>query len=258
MAAKGVSELSRLCRLCRGLGARVLRASLRAPGSKASCRSAPTRTYRSGRGKRLAQDQMPEGRGIRHRRLQPLEREGQALLIAAARHLRGRQARSIPARSAPGSSRPISTRLRASSSRSSAQQSPFEEVPAIERKDAVWLEPQARRRDRLCRADTRRTAAPSELQGAARGQARAREVHREQSNDEEADMATTTKSAARQGKGRCRSSPGSRSPIPDKVYYPDSRHHQARPRALLRDGRALHAALRGEAADQPGALPRGN
>ena len=38
-------------------------------------------------------------------------------------------------------------------SRSSARRSPFEEVPREERKGAVWLEPEARRADRLHRAD---------------------------------------------------------------------------------------------------------
>ena len=84
-------ELSRLCGLRRGCGARVLRASLRARARRhhvEACRLALSLGTRQG----LAQDQMPQGRGVRDRRLQPLRGEGQAVLIATARHVRGGQA----------------------------------------------------------------------------------------------------------------------------------------------------------------------
>ena len=63
----------------------------------------------------------------------------------------------------------------------------------------------------------------------------AREVHREQSNDEDAGMATTKSAPAK--KARNPVFAGITLTNPDKVYYPDSRPHEARRRPLLRDGR---------------------
>jgi bifunctional non-homologous end joining protein LigD len=96
--------------------------------------------------------------------------------------------------------------------------SPFEEVPAVERKDAVWLEPKLvaeiafaeRTRDGRLRHPSFKGLREDKL---------AREVHREQSDDEEADMAMTTKSSA--GRKGDATFAGITLSNPDKIYYPD-------------------------------------
>ena len=88
---EGRLGLSRLCRLRAGLGPGVLRASLRGGTRRHHVEARrPALHLRPRQG--LAQDQMHRGRGIRDRRLQPLRREGQAVLLAPARHVRGRHA----------------------------------------------------------------------------------------------------------------------------------------------------------------------
>ena len=81
----------------------------------------------------------------------------------------------------------------------------------------------------------------------------AREVHRERAEDEEARMAKTSVAGCQD-----EATPASTAITltnPDRVLLSRYRPHQARSRPLLRDRRALHAALRRATADQPGALP---
>ena len=97
--------------------------------------------------------------------------------------------------------------------------SPFEEVPAVERKGAVWLEPKLVVQVEFTeRTRDGRLRHPS-FQG-LREDKPAREVHGEQSEDEESAMATTKPAPAKTGKnpvfaGITISNPG-------KVYYPKS------------------------------------
>jgi len=96
--------------------------------------------------------------------------------------------------------------------------SPFEEVPAVERKDAVWLEPELVAQIAFTeRTRDGRLRHPS-FKG-LREDKPAREVHREQRHDEEADMATTTRSSA--GRKGDATFAGIALSNPDKVYYPD-------------------------------------
>ena len=96
--------------------------------------------------------------------------------------------------------------------------SPFVEVPAVERKDAVWLEPKL-----VCAVAytewTRdgRLRHPS-FQG-LREDKPAREVHREQAEDEEAGMAKTRTAATKKAGEPIFD--GITLTNPDRVYYPD-------------------------------------
>ncbi len=95
--------------------------------------------------------------------------------------------------------------------------SPFEEVPREERKDAVWLEPKLVAQIEFTeRTRDGRLRHPS-FQG-LREDKPAREVHREQIEDEEAGMATTKSAVTK------KSEPvfgGIALTNPDRVYYPD-------------------------------------
>jgi bifunctional non-homologous end joining protein LigD len=96
--------------------------------------------------------------------------------------------------------------------------SPFEEVPAAERKDAVWLEPKLVAQINFAeRTRDGRLRHPS-FKG-LREDKPAREVHREQSEDEELAMATKT--AAKKSTNPVFA--GITISNPDKVYYPKSR-----------------------------------
>ena len=96
--------------------------------------------------------------------------------------------------------------------------SSFEEVPATERKGAVWLEPKLVAEIAFTeRTRDGRLRHPS-FKG-LREDKDAREVHRERADDEEADMAMTTKSAA--GKTVDPTFAGITLSNPGKVYYPD-------------------------------------
>ena len=96
--------------------------------------------------------------------------------------------------------------------------SSFEEVPAAERKDAVWLEPKLVAEIAFTeRTRDGRLRHPS-FKG-LREDKDAREVHRERADDEEAEMAMTTKSAA--GKTVDPTFAGITLSNPGKVYYPD-------------------------------------
>ncbi len=96
--------------------------------------------------------------------------------------------------------------------------SSFEEVPRAERKGAVWLEPKLVAEIAFTeRTRDGRLRHPS-FKG-LREDKDAREVHRERADDEEADMAMTTKSAA--GKTVDPTFAGIPLSNPAKVYYPD-------------------------------------
>jgi bifunctional non-homologous end joining protein LigD len=96
--------------------------------------------------------------------------------------------------------------------------SPFEEVPAAERKEAVWLEPKLVAQINFAeRTRDGRLRHPS-FKG-LREDKPAREVHREQSEDEELAMATKT--AAKKSTNPVFA--GITISNPDKVYYPKSR-----------------------------------
>jgi bifunctional non-homologous end joining protein LigD len=97
--------------------------------------------------------------------------------------------------------------------------SPFEEVPASERKDAVWLEPKLVAEVAFAeRTRDGRLRHPS-FKG-LREDKPAREVHREQSDDEESVMATTKTALTKKGKNPVFA--GITISNPDKVYYPKS------------------------------------
>jgi bifunctional non-homologous end joining protein LigD len=96
--------------------------------------------------------------------------------------------------------------------------SPFEEVPASERKGAVWLEPKLVAQVEFTeRTRDRRLRHPS-FQG-LREDKPAHEVHREQAMDQEAAMATTK--AASAGKSGNPTFDGVTLTNPDRVYYPE-------------------------------------
>ena len=96
--------------------------------------------------------------------------------------------------------------------------SSFVEVPATERKGAVWLEPKLVAEIAFTeRTRDGRLRHPS-FKG-LREDKDAREVQRERADDEEADMAMTTKSAA--GKTVDPTFAGITLSNPGKVYYPD-------------------------------------
>ena len=97
--------------------------------------------------------------------------------------------------------------------------SPFEEVPAPERKGAVWLEPKLVAQVEFTeRTRDGRLRHPS-FQG-LREDRPAREVHREEpSDEEEADMPRTRGSTAK--KAGDATFHGIKLSNPDKVYYPD-------------------------------------
>jgi bifunctional non-homologous end joining protein LigD len=96
--------------------------------------------------------------------------------------------------------------------------SPFEEVPASERKGAVWLEPKLVAQVEFTeRTRDGRLRHPS-FQG-LREDKPAHEVHREQAMDQEAAMATTK--AASAGKSGNPTFDGVTLTNPDRVYYPE-------------------------------------
>jgi bifunctional non-homologous end joining protein LigD len=95
---------------------------------------------------------------------------------------------------------------------------PFEEVPRAERKGAVWLEPRLVAQIAFTdRTRDGRLRHPS-FKG-LREDKPAREVHREQREDEESSMAKTSVAGARTG-GEATFA-GITLSNPDKVYYPD-------------------------------------
>jgi len=97
--------------------------------------------------------------------------------------------------------------------------SPFEEVPQAERKDAIWLEPRLVAEVAFSeRTRDGRLRHPS-FKG-LREDKKAREVHREQSNDEESAMATTKTAPAKKAGNPVFA--GITLSNPDKLYYPDS------------------------------------
>ncbi|MGI8853501.1 MAG: DNA ligase D [Methyloceanibacter sp.] len=96
--------------------------------------------------------------------------------------------------------------------------SPFEEVPREERKDAVWLEPKL-----VCQIAFTEKTRDGRLRHPSfkglRDDKKAPEVHNEQSDDEEAGMATTKTAPAK--KAGDITFDGIKLTNPDKVYYPD-------------------------------------
>jgi bifunctional non-homologous end joining protein LigD len=96
--------------------------------------------------------------------------------------------------------------------------SPFDEVPREERKDAVWLEPKL-----VCQVAYTEKTRDGRLRHPSfkglRDDKKAPEVHNEQSDDEEAGMATTRTAPAK--KAGDVSFDGIKLTNPDKVYYPD-------------------------------------
>ncbi|HEV7464193.1 MAG TPA: DNA ligase D [Methyloceanibacter sp.] len=96
--------------------------------------------------------------------------------------------------------------------------SPFEEVPAPERKDAVWLEPKL-----VCEVAYTEWTRDGRLRHPSfkglREDKQAREVHREQPKDEEAPMATTRTAPAK--KAGDPTFAGITLTHPDRVLYPD-------------------------------------
>jgi len=97
--------------------------------------------------------------------------------------------------------------------------SSFVEVPAVERKGAVWLEPRL-----VCEVAYTEWTRDGRLRHPSyqglREDKPAREVHREQSDDEEAGMATT-KSTTVKKSGVDPTFDGITLTNPDRVYYPD-------------------------------------
>jgi bifunctional non-homologous end joining protein LigD len=117
--------------------------------------------------------------------------------------------------------------------------SPFEEVPAVERKGAVWLEPKLVAQIEFTeRTRDGRLRHPS-YQG-LRDDKPAREVRRDQRDEEEADMAKTKSASAKKAAGD-QTFHGIKLSNPDKVYYPDigltkldlARYYEAVARAML-------------------------
>jgi bifunctional non-homologous end joining protein LigD len=117
--------------------------------------------------------------------------------------------------------------------------SPFEEVPAVERKGAVWLEPKLVAQIEFAeRTRDGRLRHPS-YQG-LRDDKPAREVRRDQRDEEEADMAKTKSASAKKAAGD-QTFHGIKLSNPDKVYYPDigltkldlARYYEAVARAML-------------------------
>ena len=96
--------------------------------------------------------------------------------------------------------------------------SPFEEVPREERNDAVWLEPKL-----VCQIAFTEKTRDGRLRHPSfkglRDDKKAPEVHNEQSDDEEAGMATTKTALAK--KAGDITFDGIKLTNPDKVYYPD-------------------------------------
>ena len=104
--------------------------------------------------------------------------------------------------------------------------SPFEEVPAAERKGAVWLEPKLVAQIAFTEKTRDGRLRHPSFQG-LREDKPAREVHRERSEDEESAMATTksamaTTKPAPAKKGKNPVFAGITISNPDKVYYPKS------------------------------------
>jgi bifunctional non-homologous end joining protein LigD len=97
--------------------------------------------------------------------------------------------------------------------------SPFEEVPAVERKGAVWLEPKLVAQIAFTEKTRDGRLRHPSFQG-LREDKPAREMHREQSEDEESAMATTKPAPAKKGKNPVFA--GITISNPDKVYYPKS------------------------------------
>jgi bifunctional non-homologous end joining protein LigD len=117
--------------------------------------------------------------------------------------------------------------------------SPFEEVPAVERKGAVWLEPKLVAQIEFAeRTRDGRLRHPS-YQG-LRDDKPAREVRRDQRDEEEADMAKTKSASAKKAAGD-QTFHGIKLSNPDKLYYPDigltkldlARYYEAVARAML-------------------------
>ena len=96
--------------------------------------------------------------------------------------------------------------------------SPFEEVPAAERKDAVWLEPKLVAQIAFTEHTRDGRLRHPSFKG-LREDKPAREVHREQSSDEDS-MATTKTAPAKKAKAPVFA--GIAISNPDKVYYPKS------------------------------------
>jgi bifunctional non-homologous end joining protein LigD len=96
--------------------------------------------------------------------------------------------------------------------------SPFEEVPASERKGAVWLEPKLVAQVAFAERTRHGRLRHPSFQG-LREDKPARQVHRERAIDEEAAMATTK--AASAGKSGNPTFDGVTLTNPDRVYYPE-------------------------------------
>lgn len=96
--------------------------------------------------------------------------------------------------------------------------SSFEEVPTVERKDAVWLEPKL-----VCEISYTEWTRDGRLRHPSfkglREDKRARDVHRERREDEETPMATTRTAAAK--KAGDPTFDGITLTNPDRVLYPD-------------------------------------
>jgi bifunctional non-homologous end joining protein LigD len=97
--------------------------------------------------------------------------------------------------------------------------SAFEEVPREERKGAVWLEPKLVAQIAFTEKTRDGRLRHPSFQG-LREDKPAREVHREQSEDEESAMATTKPAPAKKGKNPVFA--GITISNPDKIYYPRS------------------------------------
>ena len=253
MAAKGVSEFSCLCGLCRRIGAGFF-AQACAAGLEGIMSKRADAPYRSGRGRDWLKIKCTKGEEFvigGYSRSDVRGKPFSSLLLGTFDDGRLIYAGKVGTGFDSGDFESLAREVRAARTRTS----PFVEVPRERAQGRGVARAQARRADRVHRADARRPAQASELQGLARGQAGARGP-REQSEDEEAGMAKT-KRACKQEIRRAdvrrhhadQSRPG---------LLPGYRPHQARRRPLLRDGRAVDAALRGAAADQPGALPGRN
>ena len=116
---------------------------------------------------------------------------------------RGRRSCATPAASAPASPRPSSTALAdAARRRSQRDDSPFDAGGQPPPRDAVFVEPRARRRGRVPRVDAGRRDARAVLQGPARrqgargGRARARRIRRRLEIREATVKATRSSTAA--------------------------------------------------------------
>ena len=225
-------------------------------GSKASCRSGPTGPIISGRGKDWLKIKCTRGEEFVIGGYSRSEVKGKPFSSLLLGTLRGRQADLCR----QGRHRLRRRRLRRACAQVQAARTrklALRGGAARRAQGRGVARAEACRADRLHRADPRRKAEASELQGPARGQAGARGASR--GAEQRGGRHAPPKSAL--AKTKAKGDPvfaGIKLTNPGQGALSRCRRHQARPRPLLRGGRALHPALCGQPPDQPRALPGGD